>query len=198
VTQPHYFTGSPAPDAERRLISVTLAGATVDVEVASGVFSPGRLDPGTAVLLRTVPPPPESGNLLDLGCGWGPLALTLALSAPDATVWAVDASERALDLMARNAARLGLTNIRAALPADVPADVRFEGLWSNPPIRIGKSALHEMLRHWLPRVLPEHGAWLVVAKQLGADSLARWIADDLGARVERSTSDKGFRVLHVS
>lgn len=204
----HYFTARPASAEERRTVTVRLAGRDVEVEVASGVFSPGRVDLGTQVLLRETPPPPAAGHLLDLGCGWGPLTLTMALEAPGATVWAVDVNERALDLVRRNAARLGLPNVRACLPDDVPADVTFAAIWSNPPIRVGKDVLHGMLRTWLGRLAPvapedtAGGAWLVVQRNLGADSLARWIDAELGAplgvAVERAASAKGFRVLRVT
>jgi len=193
----HYFTGRPASADERRRRTVTLAGRDVAVEVAGGVFSPGGLDKGTAVLLDEVPPPPEAGTFLDLGCGWGPIAITLALHSPGATTWAVDVNERALDLMRGNATRLALP-IRAARPDAVPADVRFDLIWSNPPIRIGKAALHDLLRTWLPRLTPAGTAYLVVSKNLGADSLQRWIESDLGQPCRRYASRKGFRILAVS
>lgn len=198
MTEPeHYFSARPAAPAERRTITVELAGRSVAVQTAGGVFSPDHVDLGTRVLLREVPDPPETGDLLDLGCGWGPLALTMALLSPSAHVWAVDVNERALDLARANARRLGLGNVTAALPDDVPDDVRFAAIWSNPPIRVGKDALHDLLRRWLPRLSPEGEAWLVVGRNLGADPLHRWLADELGVPVVRAASAKGFRVLHV-
>ncbi|SKC79312.1 class I SAM-dependent methyltransferase [Krasilnikoviella flava] len=193
----HYFTAQPASAGERRRAVVRLAGQDVEVDVAGGVFSPGGVDKGTQVLLREVPAPPATGDLLDLGCGWGPIALTMALASPDATVWAVDVNERALDLLRTTAARLGLENVRAVRAEDVPHDVRFAAIWSNPPIRVGKGVLHDLLRIWLPRLAPEARAWLVVQKNLGSDSLARWIEAELGRDVERAASSKGFRVLRV-
>ena len=193
----HYFTAQPAAPDERRTLTVELAGCAVTVQTAGGVFSPDHVDLGTRVLLREVPDPPSSGDLLDLGCGWGPLALTMALLSPAAHVWAVDVNERALDLVRVNASRLGLANVTAALPADVPASARFATIWSNPPIRVGKDALHDLLRLWLPRLAPGAQAWLVVGRNLGADPLHRWLADDLGVAVERAASAKGFRVLRV-
>jgi 16S rRNA (guanine1207-N2)-methyltransferase len=198
VSTDHYFTAQPASDDERRTRTVYLAGRELEVEVASGVFSPGGVDKGTAVLLDRVPSPPPSGNLLDLGCGWGPITISLALEAPHATVWAVDVNERALDLVRRNAERLGLSNVRAALPDDVPDGLEFDACWSNPPIRVGKQALHELLTRWLPRLAGGAEAWLVVQKNLGSDSLARWITDTLDLQVEREASSKGFRVLRVA
>lgn len=195
----HYFTARPASPGERRTIAVRLADRDVEVETAGGVFSSWRLDQGTRVLLESVPPPPRSGDLLDLGCGWGPIALTLALESPDARVWAVDVNERALDLVRRNAQRLGLGNVRAVTPDDVPDGVALAGLWSNPPIRVGKESLHAMLLRWLPRLAPGAQAHLVVQRNLGADSLQRWLAEELDgtATVTRAATAKGFRVLRV-
>ncbi|WP_255491820.1 MULTISPECIES: class I SAM-dependent methyltransferase [unclassified Actinotalea] len=195
-TGDHYFSASPASSGELHRLEVRLAGRDLSVWTAAGIFSPGRLDLGTQVLLRSVPAPPSAGNLLDLGCGWGPVALTMALSSPGATVWAVDVNERALDLVRRTAADLGLANVVAARPDDVPDDVRFAAVWSNPPIRVGKDALHAMLRRWLGRLEADGEAHLVVQKNLGADSLQRWLAE-AGAPVTRAASAKGFRVLRV-
>lgn len=178
------------------MLRVRLAGRELEVETASGIFSPGHIDDGTQVLLDEAPTPPQSGDLLDIGAGWGPLALTLALEAPDATVWAVDVNDRALDVLRRNADRLGLGNVRAVRPEQVPSEVRFAQIWSNPPIRIGKEALHQLMQDWLPRLEAGAEAWLVVQRNLGADSLQRWIAEQFApATVERAAVGKGYRIL---
>ena len=197
-----YFA-TPAGDGHRRTLPVTLAGRDVEVETSDGVFSGGRVDLGTRVLLREVPDPPAGpGDLLDLGCGWGPVALSMALRAPEATVWAVDVNERAVALTAANARRLGLPRVRAVTPPQVPDTVRFAAIWSNPPIRVGKDALHDLLLRWLPRLAPGGAAHLVVQRNLGADSLHEWLAaqaPDGGPplRVTRTGSAKGYRVLRV-
>jgi 16S rRNA G1207 methylase RsmC len=195
----HYFSAHPASAARPRRVVVRLAGRDVEVDTAAGIFSPGRVDLGTQVLLRAVPAPPADGDLLDLGCGWGPIALTLGLLAPRSRVWAVDVNQRALELVRANAARLGLAGVRAAAPGDVPADVRFAAIWSNPPIRVGKAALHDLLRAWLPRLEPGASAHLVVQRNLGADPLQAWLAAQWPGvlDVERAASAKGFRVLRV-
>ena len=179
---------------------MVLAGRELEVVTAGGVFSANRLDLGTRVLLREAPPPPLTGNLLDLGCGWGPLALTLGLLSPAATVWAVDVNQRALELTAENARRAGLPRVRAVSPDGVPAGLRLDGIWSNPPIRIGKAELHALLERWLPRLRPGAQAHLVVQRNLGADSLHAWLAGALEGRatVERAGSAKGYRVLRVT
>lgn len=194
----HYFTAQPASADERATRTVRLAGRAVTVHVAPGIFSPGGLDKGTAVLLDHVPEPATVGTFLDLGCGWGPIALTLGLLSPESTILAVDVNERSLDLMVRNAETLGLTRVQARRPEDVPADTAFDLIWSNPPIRIGKAALHELLAAWLPRLTPAGTAYLVVQKNLGSDSLQRWIENELGMPCARHASSKGFRVLQVS
>ena len=193
----HYFTASPASPDERRPLDVTLAGRAVTVEVAPGIFSPGGVDKGTAVLLDEVPDPPQSGRFLDLGCGWGPIALTMGLLSEHAEVKGVDVNERSVDLLGRNARALGLDHVSAATPDAVPDDTAYDLVWSNPPIRIGKAALHDLLRLWLPRLAPGGTAYLVVQRNLGSDSLQRWIESDLRMPCARFASAKGFRVLRV-
>ena len=100
--------------------------------------------------------------------------------------------------LAANAAALGMADrLRAGTPDQVPADLRFDEIWSNPPIRIGKDALHELLLLWLPRLKPDGVAWLVVGKNLGADSLAKWLTAQ-GWLTEKLASAKGFRILKTT
>lgn len=193
----HYFDEQPAIAPHAVTIDVALPDVAFTMETNRGVFSHGHLDTGTSLLLREAPPPPAAGNLLDLGCGSGAIALTIALRSPNATVWAVDVNERALELTAANAARNGIGNIRAVSPGDVPDDVRFSAIWSNPPIRIGKQALHHLLATWLGRLAPGGTAVLVVQKHLGSDSLQRWLTEQ-GYTTERLASRAGYRLLQVT
>ena len=195
----HYFSELPESELKFRQIRVPLAGQVFELTTSNGIFSPERIDSGTQVLLANTPPAPPGGHLLDLGCGWGPIALTLALQSPHATVWAVDVNSRSLDLVRRNAEAVGVTNINAVTPEDVPADVSFVSIRSNPPIRVGKNELHGMLEFWLPRLDPESDAWLVVQRNLGSDSLHHWLEGWLPAdfTVSRAATNKGYRVLKV-
>lgn len=193
--QPHYFTGQPSTPSERRIVPVDLPDVSLELVADSGVFSARHLDLGTRFLLEKAPPP-TGGQVLDLGCGYGPIALTLATRCPAATVWAVDVNERALGLVAENSARARLANIRAAKPDEVPAELKFDAIYSNPPIRVGKPALHAMLRQWLPRLVPGGVAYLVVAKNLGSDSLAKWLTTE-GFPTERRGTHKGYRILEA-
>jgi 16S rRNA (guanine1207-N2)-methyltransferase len=200
----HYFTAEPASAAERRDLRVFLAGREVIVTTAPGIFCPDRVDIGTAVLLREAPVPPPTGNLLDIGSGWGPVALSLGLLSPDATIWAVDVNQRALALARDNAKTLGINNFHVMTPDEVPDDVRFDAIWSNPPIRIGKDALHDLLLQWLPRLAAGGTAYLVVQRNLGADSLHTWLGAALAQlepdayAVSRLGSAKGYRILEVA
>ena len=204
----HYFTEQPSVAHRPGTVRVVLPDLHLELETDSGVFSPGRLDPGTRLLLDVAPAPPPSGDLVDLGCGYGPVACVLAARSPGATVWAVDVNERALGLCARNAARAGLANVRCVTPDDPAVPSRVCALWSNPPIRIGKPALHALLAGWLARLggadggtddapsVPRAAAYLVVARNLGADSLAAWLTGQ-GWPVTRIAARAGYRLLRV-
>jgi 16S rRNA (guanine1207-N2)-methyltransferase len=193
----HYFDAEPAGPERRQQITATVWGRELSLATAGGVFAGEGLDRGTAVLLRETEPPTGSPRVLDLGCGYGPIALAIALACPGATVDAVDVNERALALCRDNAQALGVADrVRVLRPEEVDPAARYDEIWSNPPIRIGKAALHDLLLTWLARLTPDGVARLVVAKNLGADTLQRWLTEQ-GYAVERTVSSKGFRLLVV-
>jgi 16S rRNA (guanine1207-N2)-methyltransferase len=196
MPQAHYFDADPNVPSRPSEVELALPDFRVRLRTDRGVFAGAAVDAGTVELLRGAPPPPATGDLLDLGCGYGPIACTLGHRAPGATVWAVDVNSRALGLTGQNAADLALANVHTALPDDVPADIRFAAIWSNPPIRTGKAALHELLERWLPRLDDGGQAWLVVQRHLGADSLADWL-NGHGWPTRRAASRKGYRILSV-
>jgi 16S rRNA (guanine1207-N2)-methyltransferase len=192
----HYFAEQPQTESRPGSVDLVLPDLHLRLATDRGMFSPDRIDLGTRVLLETVPPPPATGDLLDLGCGYGPIALTMASRSPQAIVWGVDVNERALGCGRRNAQAAGLDNVRFCLSDQMPAEPRFAAIWSNPPIRIGKQALHDLLEAWLPRLAPGGRAHLVVQKNLGSDSLQRWLGAQ-GWPAERIASRAGYRVLAV-
>jgi 16S rRNA G1207 methylase RsmC len=196
VSDEHYFTADPSVPFERVPLTAEVWGRELDLVSGSGVFAQGRLDIGTSVLFRETQPP-SPGRILDLGCGYGVIGLAIAAEVPDAVVTGVDVNERAVLLANENAASLGLTNYRATTP-DRPGPLaeEYDEIWSNPPIRIGKQALHELLLTWLPRLVPGGRAVMVVGKNLGGDSLQRWLTDQ-GYPTSRIASAKGFRVLET-
>lgn len=191
-----YFDTQPTSSDRRRFVKTTVFGQTFDFETSSGIFSPDGLDKATDVLLSEVPPPAGDKTVLDLGCGWGPIAVGIAAANPNTTVWAVDVNERARDLTVKNAKR-HRASVRVVGPDDVPGELLFDEIWSNPPIRIGKDALHVLLATWMPRLAIDGAAYLVVGKNLGADTLQRWLTDS-GFPAERIASSRGFRVLRVT
>lgn len=192
----HYFTADPSVAFRREPVVATVWGRDLTLVSGSGVFARGRLDIGTAVLLRETEPP-AAGRILDLGCGYGVIGLAVAAVVPDAVVTGVDVNERAVLLANENASALGVTDRYAASTPDaVPDGTTYDEIWSNPPIRIGKDALHELLLTWLPRMAPGGRAVLVVGKNLGADSLQRWLGEQ-GFPTARLASAKGFRVLET-
>jgi 16S rRNA G1207 methylase RsmC len=195
----HYFTAEPGTPQRHRPVEFSINGRDFQLVASSGVFSAARLDPGTAVLLRKAPlPGPRGGVYLDLGAGYGPISAVLATTSDKAIVYAVDVNTRALDLVRDNARALGVADrVIAATPEQVPDTVVFDEIWSNPPIRVGKTELHEMLARWLPRLAQGGSAWLVVGRHLGADSLQSWLVEQ-GWRVGRHASQKGYRVLQVT
>ena len=189
----HYFDPGDGEWTSRE-IQVVLDGREFTLETAASTFSPEHLDTGTRILLETVPDP--IGLILDIGCGWGPIALTAALRSPESAVWGIDVNQRALELTRRNAVRVGVSNVTVGLPNEVPDDLRFDTIWSNPPIRVGKAELHAILETWIPRLNPGGEAWLVVAKSLGAESLQKWLGERWpGAEVSTAEIAKGFRVI---
>ncbi|HEY2075713.1 MAG TPA: methyltransferase [Streptosporangiaceae bacterium] len=201
MSNSQYFAEQPAAAHRPGTVHLVLPDMHLALATDAGVFSPGRLDPGTRLLLDAAPPPPPDGDFLDLGTGYGPLALALAKRSPGARIWAVDVNKRALELCAGNAATAGLANVRC-VPApgagqysrSLPAS--FQLIWSNPPIRIGKQALHSMLTAWLGRLAPRAAAYLVVQRNLGSDSLQRWLGDT-GFDASRYAARAGYRVLEV-
>lgn len=199
----HYFSTEPGPPGATELdrtVSFQVGTRSYSLTTAGGVFSADRLDPGTAVLLRKaeLPDPASAGPLLDLGCGYGPIACVLATVTDTAPVWAVEVNPRARELADRNAAALGVADrVRVAAPDQVPAGLRFGQIWSNPPVRVGKAALRELLSGWLPRLTPDGIGWLVIARHLGGDSLQQWLTGQ-GWTATRHASQKGYRVLRVT
>lgn len=199
MSSDHYFSETPDSEFKPKEISVEIDGRKVNVTTSGGIFSPDRIDQGTAVLLEHLDELAPSGEILDIGCGWGPISLAIASRSPKANVWAIDVNNRSLELTALNAKKLGLANVQTSKPDEVPEGIEFAAIWSNPPIRVGKNELHEILQTWLPRLSIGGEAFLVVQKNLGSDSLQRWIDDEFknSHSVIRFATSKGYRVLRV-
>jgi 16S rRNA (guanine1207-N2)-methyltransferase len=197
VAGEQYFSERPAATSSRRTVTIRLGDVRLELATDRGVFAGDRLDPGTETLLRRGPQDVPDGDVVDLGCGYGPIAVVLARRNPAARIWAVDVNERARALCAENARANSASNVEVVAPEDFPAGLELAGLWSNPPIRIGKTALHELLVGWLGRLAPGAPAHLVVHKHLGSDSLARWLTEQ-GWPTVRRASHAGYRLLDIT
>jgi 16S rRNA (guanine1207-N2)-methyltransferase len=193
----HYFDPVPEVESKRRTLHLRIGDVTAELQADRGVFGSRAIDLGTVTLLKEAPLPPAEGELLDLGSGYGPIAIALARRSPAARVWAVDVNERALELTRANAATAKTPNVVVSLPEGVPSELSFAAIYSNPPVRVGKAPLHALLLRWLPRLAPGGKAYLVVQRNLGADSLATWL-EAQGYQVQRLKSKKGYRVTSVS
>ncbi len=194
----HYFSDKVEADSNPQAVVLTVPGLSTSLTTDRGVFSPDQIDRGTRYLLRTGPQPVYSNkHIVDIGSGYGPITCALATWNPQATVWAVEVNERARELCGTNVANLNLTNVKVMSPDHVPPDLLVDQIWSNPPIRIGKKALHELLLFWLRRLRPWGSAHLVVHKNLGSDSLHKWLETQNFAVVRRG-SERGYRVLDIT
>lgn len=192
----HYFSANPSADQKLRTVKFDVLGQPIQLKASSGTFSSTRLDPGTKVLLDHLDQ--VHGNVLDLGCGWGPIAVSIAKLFPETKVYALDINRRSLDLTNQNALNLGLQNVFPVTADEIPKEIQFDEIWSNPPIRVGKTVLHELLTTWLPRLVTGGRAMLVVQKQLGADSLMKWlVAQFPNFNVTRVGNDKGYRIIQA-
>lgn len=197
IPKSHYFEVRPTVASKPRNVPLRVGGMELDLLVDRGVFGSRGVDLGTLTLLKEAPPPPQNGEILDLGTGYGPIAIALARQAPNAKVWAVDVNERALELARANAESNQAPNVTVGEPDAVPPNTTFDAIYSNPPVRVGKQPLHELLNRWLPRLKPGASAYLVVQRNLGADSLAAWLTTQ-GMAVSRLKSKKGYRILQVT
>jgi len=196
MVEEHYFSSDPTAPKKTVNILLEVAGTEIAIEAASGTFSSSKLDAGTAVLLKHDNHFPKDGNVLDVGCGWGPIGLSIAKTRAKTKVYGIDINQRSIEQSNLNSTSLGLENYWAMHSKDLPEDIRFSGIWSNPPIRVGKKVLHELMETYIPRLEPGGKAMLVVQKNLGADSFQRWLTSRFPeAEVSRLATDKGYRVI---
>lgn len=199
MPQQHYFSEQPQADAKTHEVEFELEGTTFNLKAASGTFSSTRLDAGTRVLLKESADFPRAGAVLDIGCGWGPISIAIASLRPETQVFGLDVNSRSLELAEANAASLKLSNFKALRAEHIPGDQMFDGIWSNPPIRVGKTVLHSLMQTWIPRLKPGASAMLVVQKQLGAESFQKWLTETFeGFDVAKHSIDKGYRVIRVT
>lgn len=193
----HYFTARPSTARRPEEVVETLRGREYVFLTDAGVFSKGRVDTGTRILIEHLPLP-AAGDVLDVGCGYGPIGLVIAAESPEARVLMVDVNERAVELARRNLQRNGVANAEVVVGDgfDAVGAGRFSLIVSNPPIRAGKRVIYPWVDEAYERLEPGGKLLMVARTSQGAKSLARKIADVFG-HVAEPGRGSGYRVLEA-
>ncbi len=194
-----YFDESPDVPSDPKTVLFTFKEIDYVFETDRGVFSFERIDKATRILLDVLSEKYYGSQpelIIDVGCGYGPITCVVADQFPQAQIIGVETNQRARDLAIKNCRKnIGGDRIRIMSPAEVDDTIMVDLIISNPPIRIGKDALYELLRGWSTRLNADGQMWLVIAKNLGSDSTAAYLESECGLKVHRVASKKGFRVL---
>ena len=191
-----YYTRDPGSASAPQSFSVRVCGLDLRFTSDAGVFSKGELDRGTRVLLETLPP--LTGSVLDLGCGWGAVGVTLARANPGLRVTMADVNRRALDLAAANARANGADcEVLESDGFGALAGRVFDTVVTNPPIRAGKQVIYRMFADAAAHLAPGGALYIVIRKQQGAESAVRYLSS-LYQTVEKLEKSGGFWVLRAS
>ena len=191
-----YYTRTPSSDSKPAECAFSFRGKMLRFTTDAGVFSRGELDAGTRLLLDALPDALE-GKILDLGCGWGPIGVSVKSAWPDTDVTLADVNLRALSWAEKNAARNGVRV--ACLESDGFSALEgriFDAVITNPPIRAGKQVIYRLFREAFDHLSPGGSLFLVIRKQQGAESCIRYL-EGFFASVEKLDRSAGFWVLQA-
>ena len=189
----HYYTQNPASKSNPAVIRFICRGHDLSLTTDSGVFSKKELDAGTRILLEAIPKS-VYGNVLDLGCGWGPVGICLALDGPESTVTFCDINSRALDLARKNAEICGIDGRFILSDGFEKITDSFDMIVTNPPIRAGKQVIYKMFADCEKLLTPSGALYLVIRKQQGAESALKYLRTIYPA-VETVEKSGGFWVI---
>ena len=193
----HYYTRNPESESRPATCEYVYRGVHLIFQTDAGVFSRGEVDTGTDLLLKALPEE-MNGDILDLGCGWGVIGISMARKWPDTRVTMADVNLRALDLSRENARRNGVAV--TCLESDGMTALRgrtFDAVITNPPIRAGKQVIYRMFAEAEEALEPGGVLFLVIRKQQGAESCIRYL-QTLFAQVEKISKSGGFWVLKAT
>ena len=190
----HYYTRVPQSESKPVGCEYTYRGVALTFQTDAGVFSKGEVDTGTRLLLEALPEE-MSGDILDLGCGWGVIGISIAKKWPGARVTMADVNTRALDLSRENSKRNGaeVTCVESDGMAEL-AEKTFDAVVTNPPIRAGKQVIYRMFADAAARLKPGGALYLVIRKQQGAESCMKYL-QTIYDTVEKLDKSGGFWVI---
>ena len=193
----HYYTENPQSAHDERLIEVRALGNVLRFTTDAGVFSRGEADPGSVLLLESLPEE-MGGEILDLGCGWGVIGISVARKWPAARVTMADVNLRALELSRENAKRNRADVVCAESDGMAAFEGRtFDAVITNPPIRAGKQVIYRMFADAAKCLKPGGTLYLVIRKQQGAESCMKYL-ETVFAEVEKVSKSGGFWVIRAS
>ena len=188
-----YFTGKPTSESRPVECQFDYRGFTLQFTTDAGVFSKGELDQGTRILLKALPAQ-LAGRVLDLGCGWGPVGVSVGKAFPDCRVVMSDVNERALELAKANAKRNGVQADCVLSDGLDQVQGTFDAVITNPPIRAGKQVIYRMFAQSAQRLNENGCLYIVIRKQQGAQSAVTYLKT-LFQSVEAIDKSGGFWIL---
>lgn len=195
----HYYSQQPEAESNRKSWAFTLRGNSFHFQSDRGVFSKNEVDFGSRLLIETFTIPDQKGDLLDVGCGYGPIGISLAKEFKDLTVDMIDVNERAVELAKVNAEANGVKNVRiiaSNLFENVDPSKKYAAVLTNPPIRAGKKVVHEIFEKSFESLLPGGELWIVIQKKQGAPSAIAKL-NEMFKEVVTVKKDKGYFIIRA-
>ncbi|KIL53611.1 methyltransferase [Jeotgalibacillus alimentarius] len=194
----HYYSKKPGVESKPNGWNYTLRGHVIKFKTDQGVFSKKEVDFGSRVLIEAFEEPVTGGPVLDVGCGYGPIGLSLAKSMPERNIHMVDVNERALELAKENAEQNQIRNISIYESdcLDQVEEQSFAAILTNPPIRAGKQTVHRIFEQSAEKLTSGGELWVVIQKKQGAPS-AKAKLEELFGNVETADKQKGYFIFRA-
>ncbi|MBM7663372.1 16S rRNA (guanine1207-N2)-methyltransferase [Bacillus mesophilus] len=192
----HYYSRNPSVESNQQNFNYTLRGHSLRFTTDQGVFSKGDIDFGSRLLIDSIHLADVEGRILDVGCGYGPIGLTMAKEYPDRIVDMVDVNERALSLAEKNAQSNDITNVEIYYSNALQnvEQSSYAMIITNPPIRAGKKVVHEIFEEGFSRLVKGGELWIVIQKKQGAPSAIEKLKT-LTEDVEIVMKSKGYFII---
>lgn len=192
----HYYSKNPEVESNPVYWDFSLRENTFRFKTDRGVFSKKEVDFGSRLLIETFKNDKSEGKILDVGCGYGPIGLSLAKSFPKAFIHMVDVNQRALELAQENATLNQLENVKI-YESDRLLQVEeggFDFILTNPPIRAGKKTVHEIFEQSYEHLADLGELWIVIQKKQGAPSAIEKLETMFG-QVDVVEKKKGYFII---